>query len=108
MLGQGTRVRWASVPLAHDQQGARAGDGVTTALSVSAGSGSTCASLVDGTKTRCWGFNDSGPSWGCFLPRINSHPFGHGWPTSNIGIGNSHACARSMAQARSSAGAATT
>jgi alpha-tubulin suppressor-like RCC1 family protein len=70
--------------------------GVTTALSVSAGSGSTCASLVDGTG-RCWGFNDSGQlgvpaSPNQLLPvQVTGLADSQG-----IGIGNSHACARSI------------
>lgn len=71
--------------------------GVTTALSVSAGSGSTCASLVDGTA-RCWGFNDSGQLGVSFPPSNQLSPVQvTGLADSqDIGIGNSHACARSI------------
>jgi alpha-tubulin suppressor-like RCC1 family protein len=71
--------------------------GVTTALSVSAGSGSACASLVDGTG-RCWGFNGSGQLGVSFPPSNQLSPVQVvGLADSQvIGIGNSHACARSI------------
>ncbi|MEZ5118982.1 MAG: hypothetical protein R2686_03630 [Candidatus Nanopelagicales bacterium] len=71
--------------------------GVTTALSVSAGSGAACASLVDGTG-RCWGFNDSGQLGVPFPPSNQLSPVQVvGLADSQaIGIGNSHACARSI------------
>ncbi len=71
--------------------------GVTTALSVYAGSSSTCASLVDGTG-RCWGFNDHGQLG------VPSPPANQLSPVQvtglagarDIGIGDGHACARSI------------